>query len=52
MAASVPLTVLNDKLKQKDDAHMLDVAELPSAAGVSEERRLEVVRLREEVERM
>ena len=52
MAASVPLTVLNDKLKQKDNAHALAVAELQSAADVSEERRLEVIRLREEVERL
>ena len=52
MAASVPLTMLNDKLKQKDDAHALAVAELQSAAGVSEERRLEVTRLREELKRL
>ena len=52
MAVSIPLSVLNDKLKQKDAAHALAVAELQSAAGVSEERRLEVIRLREEVKRL
>ena len=44
--------MLNDKLKQKDAAHALAVAEIQSAVGVSEERRLEVIRLREEVKRL
>ena len=44
--------MLNDKLKQKDAAHALAVAELESAVSVSEERRLEVTRLQEEVKRL
>ena len=52
MAASVPLTVLNDKLKQKDDSHALAVAELQSTEDVSEECQLEVIRLCEDVERL
>ena len=44
--------MLNDKLKQKDAAHALVVADLQSAASVSEERRLEVTRLQEEVKRL
>ena len=49
LAASVPLTVLNEKLKEKYAARALSVVDLQSAANASEERRLEVVRLAEEV---
>ena len=44
--------MLNDKLKQKDTAHALAVAELQSVANMSEECHLEVIRLREEVKPM
>ena len=52
LAASVPLAVLNDKLKEKDAAHALAVADFQAAAKVSEERRLEAARLAEEVKRL
>ena len=52
LAVSVPLFVLNEKLKEKDAAHALSVVDLQSAANVSEERRFEVTLLREEVERL
>ena len=49
MAASVPLTAYNAKLKEKDAARAQVMADLQAAEKVSEERRLEVVRLAEEV---
>ena len=52
LSVSIPLTVLNEKLKEKDAAHALSVVDLQTAAKVSEERRLEVVRLAEEVKRL
>ena len=52
LSACVPLTVLNDKLKEREDAHALVVADLQAAADTLEEHRLEVVRLREEVEHL
>ena len=52
LSVCVPLTELNDTLKEKDDAHVLVVADLHAAAYVSKECRLEVVRLREEVEQL
>ena len=52
LAASVPLAVLNDKLKEKDAAHALAVADFQAAAKVSEERRLEAARLAEEVKQL
>ena len=52
LSVSVPLTVLEEKLKAKDAAHALFVADLQSAADVSEERRLENARLAEENERL
>ena len=52
LSTFVPLSVLNEKLKEKDAAHALSVVDLQSAAKVSEERRLEVVRLAEEVKRL
>ena len=52
LAASVPLTVLNEKLKEEDAAHARSVVDLQSAANVSEERRLEISRLAEEVKRL
>ena len=48
-STNLPMAVLNDKLKAKDDAHTLAVADLQAAVDVSEELRLEIVRLREEV---
>ena len=51
LSVSVPLTVLDEKLKEKDAAHALSVADLQSAAKASEERRLENVRLAEENKR-
>ena len=52
LSASVPLTVLNEKLKEKDDADALLVVDLQSAANMSEEHRLEVSRLAKEVKRL
>ena len=52
LSVSVPLTVLNEKLKEKDAAHALSMVDLQSAANVFEERRLEVDRLTEEVKRL
>ena len=52
LSASVPLTVLDKKLKEKDAAHALSVVDLWSAAEASEERRLENVRLTEENKRL
>ena len=52
LSVSVPLTVLEEKLKAKDAAHALFVADLQSAADVFEERRLENARLTEENERL
>ena len=52
LSVSVPLTVLDEKLKEKDAAHALSVADLRSAAEASEERRLENVRLAEENKRL
>ena len=52
MSVSVPLTVLGEKLKEKDAAHALSVADLQLAAKASEERRLENVRLAEENKRL
>ena len=52
LSVSVPLTVLDEKLKAKDAAHALSVADLQSAANASEERRLENVRLAEENKRL
>ena len=52
LSVSVPLSVLNEKLKEKDAAHALLVVDLQSAAEVSEERRLEIARLVEEVKRL
>ena len=47
MSASVPISACNAKLKEKDAAHAQVVADLQAAEKVSEERRLEVVRLQE-----
>ena len=44
--------MLNEKLKEKDAAHALSVVDLQSAANVSEEHRLEIIRLAEEVNRL
>ena len=44
--------MLKDKLKEKDAAHALAVADFQAAAKVSEERRLEAARLAEEVKRL
>ena len=52
LAASVPLVVLKDKLKEKDAAHALAVTDFQAAAKVSEERRLEAARLAEEVKQL
>ena len=52
LSVSVPLIVLDEKLKAKDAAHALSVADLQSAAEASEERRLENVRLAEENKRL
>ena len=52
MGASVPLIAYNAQLKEKDAARARVVADLQAAEKVSEERRLEVVRLREEVKRL
>ena len=52
LAASVPRTVLEEKLKEKEAAHALSVVDLQLAANVSEERRLENVRLAEENKRL
>ena len=48
----VPLIVLKDKLKEKDAAHALAVADFQAVAKVSEERRREAVRLAEEVKQL
>ena len=37
--------MLNEKIKEKDDAHALVVTDLQPAADALEEHRLEVVRL-------
>ena len=52
LSVSVPLSVLNEKLKEKDAAHALSVVDLQSAAKASEERRLENARLAEENKRL
>ena len=52
LSVSVPLTVLDEKLKEKDAAHALSVVDLQSAAKVYEECRLENARLVEEVKRL
>ena len=52
LAVSVPLTVLIEKLKEKDATHALSVADLQSTANVSEECRLEIIRLAEEVKQL
>ena len=52
LPVSVPLTVLDEKLKEKDASHALSVADLQLAAKASEERRLENVRLAEENKRL
>ena len=52
LSVSVPLTVLDEKLKAKDAAHVLSVADLRPASEASEERRLENVRLAEENKRL
>ena len=44
------MTVLNDKLK--DEAHALIMADLQATVNALAERRLEAIRLREEVERL
>ena len=46
LAVLVPLTVLNDKLKQKDATHALAVVDLQSMANMLEEHRLEVTHCR------
>ena len=48
----VPHSAYNSKLKKKDAAHAQVMADLEAAEKVSEERRLEVVRLGEEVKRL
>ena len=52
LSVSIPLTVLDEKLKAKDAAHVLSVADLQLAAKAFEERRLENVRLAEENKRL
>ena len=52
LSVSVPLTVLDEKLKERDAADALSVADLRLAAEASEERRLENVRLAEENKRL
>ena len=52
LSVSVPLTVLDEKLKAKNAAHALSVADLQSAADVTKERRLENARLAEENRRL
>ena len=52
MSASVPLSAYNAKLKEKDDARAQVMADLQAAEKVSEERRLEVARLSEEVKKL
>ena len=52
LSVAVPLSVLNEKLKEKDAAHALSVVDLQSVANASEERRLEVDRLAVEVKRL
>ena len=52
LAASISLTVHNGQLKRKDAAHALVIADLQAEEKTSEERRLEVVRLAEEVKRL
>ena len=52
LAVSVPLTELEEKLKEKDAAHALSVVDLQLAANTSEERRLENIRLAEENKRL
>ena len=48
----MPLTELEEKLKEKDAAHALSVVDLQLAASTSEERRLENIRLAEENKRL
>ena len=52
LSTSVPVVVLNDKLKEKDNTHALVLADRQAAADASEENRLGAIRLREEVERL
>ena len=52
MAASVPLTAYNAKLKEKDAARAQVMANLQAAEKVSKERHLEVTRLNEEVKKL
>ena len=52
LAVSVPLTVLEEKLKEKEAAHALSVVDLRLAANASEECRLENIRLAEENKRL
>ena len=52
LAASIPLAVHNGQLKKKDAARAQVVNELQAAEKVLEERRLEVVRLAEQVKKL
>ena len=52
MSASVPISAYNAKLKEKDAARAQVVADLQAAEKVSEECRLEVARLSEEVKKL
>ena len=52
MSASIPISAYNAKLKEKDAARAQVVADLQAAEKVSEEHRLEVARLSEEVKKL
>ena len=52
LSTRVPVTVPTEKLKERDDAHALLVVGLRTAADASDEYRLEVIRLQEEVNRL
>ena len=52
LSASIPISAYNAKLKEKDAARAQVAADLQAAEKVSEERRLEVARLSEEVKKL
>ena len=52
MSASIPISAYNAKIKEKNAIRAQVVADLQAAEKVSEERRLEVVRLGEEAKRL
>ena len=52
LAASVPLIAHNAKLKEKDTSRAQVMTDLQAAEKVSEERRLEVAQLAEEVKKL